>query len=147
MADREYTISVIKRLHEKPSDEVLKKFNNDNAGIGCMLKYLSDIDRPVSAGEISEFMNVSTARVSVLLKKMQEKNFIIRAICSEDARKLMISLSDGGRAECNRRQEKLIRTFSRIIDEVGMESMEEFISVAQKIKVVVTEEMKKFNVD
>ncbi len=147
MADREYTISVMKRLHEKPSDEVMKKFSNDNAGISCMLKYLSDVDRPVSASEISGFMHVSTARVSVLLKKMQEKNFIVRENSSEDARKLMISLSDDGRAECYRRSEEMIGLFSRIIDEVGEERMEEFISVSHIIKSIVADEMNKFNTD
>lgn len=147
MADRQYTISVMKRLHEKPSDEVLKKFNNDNAGISCMLKYLSDVDRPVSAGEISRFMRVSTARVSVLLKKMQEKNFIVRENSSEDARKLMISLSETGRAECERRQEEMIETFSRIIDKVGKDRMEEFISVSHIIKSIVTDEMNKLSTE
>lgn len=147
MADREYTISVIKRLHQKPSDEILKKFNNENAGIGCMLKYLSDVGRPVSAGEISEFMGVSTARVSVLLRKMQEKNFIVRKNCSDDARRLMISLSENGRAECKRRFEKMLSTFSRIIDVVGEERMEEFISVAKEIRGIMQDEMKIFNMD
>lgn len=147
MADRNYVISVMERLHEKPSDDVLKKFNNDNAGISCMLKYLSDVDRPVSAGEISGFMRVSTARVSVLLRKMQEKNFIVRENSSEDARRLMISLSENGRAECHRRREEMIVTFSRIIDEVGKDRMEEFISVSHRIKSIVSEEMKRLNTD
>ncbi len=147
MADREYTISVMERLHRKPSDEVMKKFNNDNAGIGCMLKYLSDIGRPVSAGEISSFMRVSTARVSVLIRKMQEKDFIVRENSSEDARKLMISLSEKGVSECNRRQEEMIELFSRIIDEVGKDRIEEFISVAQVIKSIVAEKITKFDTE
>ncbi|MCM1507792.1 MAG: MarR family transcriptional regulator [Ruminococcus flavefaciens] len=147
MADREYTISVMKRLHEKPSDDTLRKFNDDNAGISCMLKYLSDTDEPVSAGEISRFMRVSTARVSVLLKKMQEKNFIVRENCSEDARRLMISLSDEGRAECLKRREEMIELFSRIIDEVGRERMEEFISISHQMKKVVEKEIKKYSAE
>lgn len=147
MADREYTISVMKRLHEKPSDDTLRKFNEDNAGISCMLKYLSDTDEPVSAGEISRFMSVSTARVSVLLKKMQEKNFIVRENSSVDARRLMISLSDEGRAECLKRREEMIELFSRIIDEVGRERMEEFISISHQIKGVMEKEIKKLSAE
>lgn len=147
MATREYTISVMERLHEKQAEDVLRKFNDDNAGIGCMLKYLSDADRPVSAGEISRFMQVSTARVSVLLRKLSERNFIIRENSSQDARRLMISLSDDGMTECLRRKEEMIGIFSRIIDKLGKERMEEFISVSHEIKSIVADEIKKFSTD
>lgn len=139
MADREYIVSVMKRLHERPPEDTLRKFNDDNAGINCMLKYLEQVGRPVSAGEISEYMHVSTARVSVLLRKMSERNFIIRENSSKDARRLMISLSERGRAEDLRHREEMINIFGRIIDKIGKERMEEFISITNDIK----EEMKK----
>ncbi len=147
MATREYTLSVLERLHGKTSEDVVRKFNDDNAGISCMLKYLQEVGKPVSAGEISRHMHVSTARISVLLKKMSERNFIIRGNSSEDARRLMISLSEKGKAECLRRKEEMIDIFSRIIDEIGEERMEEFISISQDIKKVVNEEIKKLPTD
>ena len=143
MADREYVLNVMQRLHHKPPDDISRKFSDDNAGISCMLKYLYDAENPVSAGEISKFMRVSTARVSVLLKKMHEKGYIFRDSCSEDARRLMISLSESGRVECLRRQEKMIETFSRIIDRIGKERMEEFISVSNEIRNIVSVEINK----
>lgn len=143
MADREYVLSIMQRLHHKPPDDIQRKFNDDNAGIGCMLKYLHDAERPVSAGEISRFMHVSTARVSVLLKKMHEKGYILRDNCSEDARRLMISLSGKGEAEYQERTERMIELFSRIIDRIGTERMEEFISISDEIKEIISEEMKK----
>ncbi|MDE6672089.1 MAG: MarR family transcriptional regulator [Ruminococcus sp.] len=143
MADREYVLNVIQRLHPKPPNDVSRRFSDDNAGIACMLKYLYDAEKPVSAGEISRFMRVSTARVSVLLKKMYEKDYIIRDSCSEDARRLMISLSGAGKAEFIRRQEKMIETFSLIIDRIGTERMEEFISVSNEIRDIVSAEIKK----
>lgn len=143
MTDREYVLNVIQRLHHKPPDDVSKKFNEDNAGIGCMLKYLYNAETPVSAGEISRFMNVSTARVSVLLKKLREKDFIICENSSEDARRLIISLSEKGRAECCKRKERMIEIFSHIIERIGRERMEEFISISAEIRETISEEIKK----
>ncbi|MDE6425117.1 MAG: transcriptional regulator [Ruminococcus sp.] len=143
MTNREYVLNVMQRLHTKPPDDVLRKFSEDNAGIGCVLKYLYDAERPVSAGEISRFMNVSTARVSVLLKKLREKNFITCENSMEDARRLIISLSEKGRSEYLARQERMIETFSRIIDRIGAERMEEFILISNEIKKIVSEEIKK----
>lgn len=143
MANREYVLNVMQRLHAKPPDDVLRKFSDDNAGIGCVLKYLYDEECPVSAGEISRFMRVSTARVSVLLKKLREKDFIICENSSEDARRLIISLSEKGKAEYLARQERMIEIFSRIIDSIGEERMEEFIMISTEIKKTVSEEIKK----
>lgn len=143
MTDREYVLDIMQRLHHKPPDDIQRKFSDDNAGIGCMLKYLYDAEKPVSAGEISRFMNVSTARVSVLLKKMHEKGYIFRDNCSEDARRLMISLSDAGKAEQLARQEKMIDLVSHIIEKIGKERMEEFVSISNEIKDIVSEEIKK----
>ncbi|MDE6781539.1 MAG: MarR family transcriptional regulator [Ruminococcus sp.] len=140
MTTREEALSVIQRLYGKPSNEVFKKLSNDNAGIHCMLKYLSIVGKPVSAGEISEFMQVSTARVSVLLRKMLDRGFIVREKSAEDARKIMISLSDRGRQEDRRHIEEMIGIFQKVIDEVGSERMEEFISVAHKIREIVRSE-------
>ena len=143
MADREYVLNIMQQLHHKPPDDILRKFSDDNAGIGCMLKYLYETENPVSAGEISRFMRVSTARVSVLLKKMYEKGYICRCNCSEDARRLMISLSEKGKAEYLVRQERMIEIFSNIIDRIGKEQMEEFISISNEIKEIVSEEIEK----
>lgn len=142
MATREEALSVIERLHGKPSDETFRKFNNDNNGIHCMLKYLAMVDRPVSAGEISEFMNVSTARVSTLLRKMYDKGYIVRGKNTEDARKLMISLSDKGRQEDRRCADEMIEIFRKIIDKVGKDRMEDFISVSHEIRAIVQDEIK-----
>ncbi|MDE5619617.1 MAG: hypothetical protein K2O29_06230 [Ruminococcus sp.] len=143
MATREYIVSVMKRLHEKPPEDAFRRFNDDNAGINCMLKYLEQVGRPVSAGEISGYMHVSTARVSFLLRKMSDRNFIIRENSSKDARRLMISLSEQGKAEFIRRREEMVDIFGRIIDRIGEERMEEFISISNDIKIVMNEEMKK----
>lgn len=141
MATREEALSVIQKLYGKPSGEVFNKLSNDNAGIHCMLKYLSEVGKPVSAGEISEFMQVSTARVSVLLRKMLDRGFIVREKSSEDARKLMISLSEKGRQEDQKHIEEMVMIFRKVIDEVGSEQMEEFISVTHKIREIVRNEM------
>lgn len=143
MTDREYVLNVIQRLHHKPPDDVSRRFNDDNAGIGCMLKYLHDAETPVSAGEISRFMRVSTARVSVLLKKLREKDFIICENSSEDARRLIISLSEKGKAECIGREERMVEIFSHIIERIGRERMEEFISVSNEIRDIVSAEINK----
>lgn len=145
MATREEAMSFIERIHGNPSGETFRKFNNDNAGIHCMLRYLATLDKPVSAGEISEFMNVSTARVSTLLRKMYDKGYIVRKKSTEDARKLMISLSNRGRQEDRKCTDEMIEIFRKIIDKVGKDRMEDFISVSHEIRDIVQDEIK--NID
>ncbi len=145
MAEREDVKKFIDNFYDRPSDEILKRFSNDNAGICCMMKYLANSEKPVSAGEISRFMKVSTARVSVLLKKMNEKGLVICKKSSNDARKLMISLSEKGKEEDRKHDEEMLDFFGQIIDEVGKERMEEFVSVFKQIRNFINEKINTFD--
>ncbi|MDE5584584.1 MAG: MarR family transcriptional regulator [Ruminococcus sp.] len=141
MATREEALQIMERMQNSRPRNFFRRFDDDNAGIFCVLKYLSAVDRPVSAGEISAFMNVSTARVSVILRKMAEKGYILRESDVEDARKSMISLSDFGREKNLRNRNETLDFFCKVIDRVGRERIEEFISISDEIRKVVEEEM------
>ena len=78
---------------------------------------------------------------------MNEKGFIIREKSSEDARKLMISLSEKGREEDKKHVNEMIETFRKIIDQVGSDRMEEFIAVSQQIRSIMHDEIKDFDAD
>ncbi|MDE6372091.1 MAG: hypothetical protein K2L61_00955, partial [Clostridia bacterium] len=73
MADIKDVEFVFKTLSESRPTELNNRMNDTQAGIGAVLKILSETDRAVTCGEIAKRMEVSTARVAVLLKKMVAK--------------------------------------------------------------------------
>lgn len=141
MATREEALRIMERMQKSRPSVFFKRFDDDDAGICCVLKYLSSVEKPVSAGDISTFMHVSTARVSVLLRKMAEKGYIVRESSNEDARKAMIVLSDVGKEENLKHRNEMLDLVCKVIDRVGKERIEEFISISEDINAVVEEEI------
>lgn len=102
-------------------------------GIGAVMRILHQSEGPLTAGMIAEAMDVSTARVAVLLKKMELKGLIVRSCDPLDARVTIIRLSERGEQEDARIREKIAQSVGHVIDEVGMERMLEFVAIARQI--------------
>ena len=147
MISKEETAVLLKRMAQSRPKKLFHRFDDTNAGIGCVVRYLSNVGRPVSAGEISQFMNVSTARVAVLLRKMNEKGLIVRSTDPDDARKTMISLSE----ECIRKVEKhkeyFLGFFSAVIERMGKERFEQFIELSEELRDAFEAEAENVNID
>ena len=99
MFTREETIVIIQRILESRPTKLFKPLDETRAGLHCVLRMLDREEKPLTAGQISTKMGVSSARVAVLLRKMAEKGLIVREGSPDDARKSMISLSDKGRSQ------------------------------------------------
>lgn len=78
MATKEQVEYVFNYFIKIKPDEFFNRMNKTQAGVGAVIRILNNSPEPVSAGQISEIMHVSTARTAVLLKKMSQKNLIIK---------------------------------------------------------------------
>lgn len=134
MATKEQINYVFINMIQSQPVEFLRLINGAKEGIGCVLKILNDEDCPVTAGEISNKMNVSTARVAVLLRKMVNKNYIIKETDKFDARITIVKLTDFGRQTANAMQSEMQEHLSTVIDSVGMDKINQFIALSNEIK-------------
>lgn len=139
MPSDEEIVALIKRFSRCLPRNVMTKMDQTNIGIGMVLRYLSEVGRPVSAGEISRYMKVSTARVAVLLRTMTEKGLIVKSEDLTDARKVRISLSERGRESNRLATEELRQLMRKIVREVGSERVELFLAISGEINAVVAE--------
>ena len=131
---------VIRLLSEfnsiKPLDFV-QRIDVSSMGIGNVLGYLCESGREVSAGEISDYMEVSTARVAVLLKKMSDKGLITKQSDPHDKRKVMVSITPLGRTAFEEKKKEIILYAGAIVDHFGTEKLEDFIQSCREIKEIV----------
>lgn len=123
--------------------EFLQKIDIQTMGIGNVLGFLLHSDHVVSAGEISEYTNVSTARVAVLLKKMEDKGLITKEADPADKRRVLVSITEQGRNVFFEKQKEIIYYSSAIIEHFGKDRILDFIESCKEIKDVVDEVEKK----
>lgn len=142
MATKEQIDYIVRELPKSHPAGFFKMFNDSNAGIGFALKllYATDGNR-LSAGAISEAMGVSTARVAVLLKKMESKGFITKEIDRTDARVTLVCLSQEGKLTAEQMRETMRSHIANVIDKVGMEKLITFIELSVEVKEAMREDL------
>lgn len=124
---------VFNKLNEAHKNELDTKMNDTNAGIGAVLKALDEANGSATCGEIAKKINVSTARVAVLIRKMVAKNLVQRIGDKSDARIIHISLTDDGRKMIQDLCNLIRQHLSIIIDRIGMDKIREYIELREEI--------------
>lgn len=137
MATREQIESIHAEIKNSQPVDFLKNINKMQAGIGAVLRVLYDNDGTVTAGKISEALNISTARVAVLLKKMVTMGLITKEHGSDDARVTVVRITEKGRDIVVRMRDDLFSQIGHIIDTIGEERLMEYIAISKEIKALV----------
>ncbi len=133
MAVKKEVDFVFEHLMKNQSFELLKLFYDANTGIGAVLRILKNASSPVSARKISEIMCVSEARLTVLLRKMQERGYIVREKDECDARVTFVKLTNVGETQAERLRDVLCDNIATVIDTVGFEKIEQFVRLTEEI--------------
>lgn len=138
MATKEQIDRMLKKMFESHPRKFLHRMDEVQAGIGAVLNLLYTRKAPVTAGEISEELGVTTARVAVLLKKMMERDLITKERSPLDARIRMIALTENGTKTVQKMHEKIYGQMGKLIDQIGEERLLEYIATANEIRQIIT---------
>lgn len=144
MATREQIEMVLDKMEKANPVEFFKKVDETQAGVAAVLRLLYESRGVVTAGKISELLNVSTARVAVLLKKMVNKGLITKEQDVADGRVTIVKLTELGNTIVCEMREDMYAQVGHIIDVVGEERVMEFISIAEEIRVAAKKPTLKF---
>ena len=137
MPSQEQIQMVFEHIRDSHSGDFFERISETTKGIAAVLGYLYETGETVTAGQISKVMNVSTARVAVLLKKMENKGLIIKETGTNDARTTVVRLSELGIKNAERLHNEIYSQISRMIDSIGMERLMEFIAVSKEIRSII----------
>ncbi|MGM9606100.1 MAG: MarR family winged helix-turn-helix transcriptional regulator [Oscillospiraceae bacterium] len=98
-----------------------------------VLEYLNRHDGIIHPKELSENMAVSTARISSLLNKMEEKKLIVRKEDPQDSRQIIVELTPEGTKMSKEERERVIEHVAQMLERLGPEDAEEYIRIQKKI--------------
>lgn len=139
MATAEQVEIIVEALQAAHPKELFQTIDETQVGIGAVLRLLYESEETVTAGQIAEYMHISTARVAVLLKKMVARKLIIKEASSSDARVTMVRLSEYGREAVESMRSEIHAQFGTVIDKVGMDRMLEFVDISREIQEALKE--------
>lgn len=135
MAEQEALGHLMLRLRDSMPKELFLPVNQMQVGMGAALQYLYEHrEEPVSAGELSQFLHVSTPRVAALLRKLEGKGLIAKGKAPSDGRVTVICLSPLGVEHVEHRHRQMERRLGRVIDQIGLEKLEEYIRLGEQVR-------------
>ena len=139
MISREQAIEIIEKLRASKPAQIFQNVSDMDAGMKFVLMFLSESSKEVYASTISEKMNISRARVAVLLKKMEFKGLITKTSSKTDARIEVINMTKEGLKTINLIKEKAIKNVVKVIEKIGINKLNDFLDTAFSIKSILEE--------
>lgn len=133
MATKEQIELILSYMDKHDPVEMYKKMLESNGGINAVMRFLYESQKPVTAGQISKEIRVSTARVAVLLKKMEAKGLIEKTVHEKDARVIIVKLSEHGIQTAETFRQDMYDKVNKVIDTIGMERMLEFSKTMDEV--------------
>lgn len=115
--------------------EMLNDFNRGEIGV---LGYLVFDKDNVTSGELSEKLNVSTARVASILNSLEAKGYIIRNVDKLDKRKIYVKITMEGKLIANNIKNELMNKIINVVKEIGEEEIKEYVRISLKIRNILT---------
>lgn len=116
--------------------KILSKGTNDaNSIMGSLavIKYLTLNTNEVTSKQISDELHVSSARMTILLKKLQKDNIIEKEKSKSDARSINIKLTEHGKKKSKELEDSFHLCVEKLLD---VFEFQELIDLLKKMNIL-----------
>ena len=122
----EKIFEIVDRFHKSPGSKSSSTLSNGEKGI---LQYLKD-HGTCHPGDLQKSINVGSGRIGNALKNLEKKGLIYRKREEEDARFVIVGLTEKGLAFHKQCFDRLIETLNYVYEKMGEERFDEFLSLS-----------------
>lgn len=122
MATKNQVSEICKIIEQVRPVKAFNVVNKHEMGIFAVIKFISE-NEEVKSVDISNFLGISSARMTVLLKKLEKKGIIAKKNCEVDARVVLVSLTEKGLEFAGKIKTKVESNVSMLIDEYGYDKL------------------------
>lgn len=102
-------------------------------GEAFLLQHLYSCEHSALPGEISCRMGISSARIAAALSNLEKKGLVTRRIDPEDRRRVLVDLTEEGKAAAEEHRKKLLGSVTRMLSLLGEEDAKEYVRLTGKI--------------
>ncbi len=135
--------AIINLFESNRPEKALERINKNELGILAVIKYLYQKNEYVTSADISKKLNISSARMTILLRKLEKKQLIEKTNSKKDARIIQIKLSDKGNLIAKKIKEQIYTAMKKITKEFTLEELEMLFFKMNKIKKIMNENILK----
>lgn len=131
---------LFKELRSNTSMSLIEVLNDFSKGEVGVLSYLAFDNDKATSGELSEKLNVTTARIAKILNSLENKGYIKRKMDLFDKRKTLVTITDSGKKLAIEAKDEIINKIIKVVKIIGYEKIDEYVKIALEIKKVLNEQ-------
>lgn len=125
---------VFDELRTRSKSSLIESLNDINKGEIGVLSYLMFDCDGVSAGCLSNNLNVSTARIASILRSLESKGYINRLNDDGDKRKTIVMITSKGKEIINNIKKEIINKLDFVLNDIGLDDIKKYIVISNKIR-------------
>lgn len=137
MSTRKDAQEFLKELYSSIPRSFYNNLETTQRGIGFVLNYLKHSEGEVIAGDLSKNLNVSTARIAAMLKRMEQSGLVTRHSSLEDARRTVVEITPAGIALVDEMREQTLKRVESLLDKIGKEDLDTYIRISHQIREIM----------
>lgn len=129
----------IKYMHDSKPFHDMDDIQIHEKGLGATMVFLLKTEGEVKSVDISKHLEISSARMAVILRKLEHKHLITKSTSSTDSRAITILLTDTGKELACDLEQHMFLTVSKIIDTLGIDEFYKTFESLNTIKHILLE--------
>ena len=126
-AERELIRLMVKNRHG-----AFSRLEKSNQGETVLIKFLDQLGEPTSPKRLAEELNLSSARIAVILGNLEKKKQIVRNMDPADRRRISVTLTERGKAVANEHKKEMHDKVIKIFNLMGEEDTKKFVELTAK---------------
>lgn len=120
-------------MHQMRKQKTQKQISDSVHGEHFVLFYISQHEGNVVPSEISNEMEISSARVAAALNSLEGKGLITRQIDVEDRRRILVNLTDAGREQVKQHNQTVMNITTNMLKYLGEHDAGEFLRIMKRL--------------
>ena len=126
---RELMRSLDEKIKSPPQEEISAAMRGEMA----VLRLLTRKGAPMTAGEISRALGMTTSRIAAVLGSLEKKEMILRQADQADKRRVLVTLTRHGSACCQQRREEVLQHMTAMLAYLGEEDAGHFVRIMKRM--------------
>ncbi len=126
---RKLAVEFFKDLHSLKKARPQKHISESLRGEAFAMQYIAHHDGPVLPGEISNEMDISSARIAAALNSLEKKGLVTRRIDPEDRRRILVELTELGQEQAHKHTEEILDNITQMLSVLNEEDAREYVRI------------------
>lgn len=123
----------LKNMGSVRKAKVQKNIHEALQGEGVVLHYIASHGDEVQPGEISQKMNVSTARIATTLNSLEKKGLITRQIDTSNRRQILVRITQKGKDFAETHRKTILGVAANMLELLGEQDAKEYVRITKRL--------------